>query len=59
MQPTTTADMLAVYLRYGTLWCAQVSSEAHLLRAERVAAAHDTEETATIKEDPMIKSTCK
>lgn len=39
--------------------CAQVSSDALLLSSERVAAAHDTEETATIKEDPMIKSKCK
>eukprot|EP00903_Cladosiphon_okamuranus_P014066 g13074.t1 len=37
----------------------RVSNEGMLLSSERVAAAHDTEGTATIKEDPMIKSRCK
>lgn len=44
--------MCAVFLQV-------VSTNAMLMNTERVMAAHDTEETATLKEDPMIRSTCK
>eukprot|EP00752_Nemacystus_decipiens_P013348 g11818.t1 len=37
----------------------RVSTEAQLLTRERLEAAHDTEETATLKEDPMARSTCR
>ncbi|CAM9197615.1 unnamed protein product [Ectocarpus sp. 4 AP-2014] len=37
----------------------RVSSKYDLVTAARLRAPHDTEETATLEEDPMVRSTCK
>lgn len=37
----------------------QVMTEEQLLCEARMKKAHDTEETATLKEDPRAKSTCR
>lgn len=39
--------------------CSQVSSKHELVTVARLGAPHDTEETATLREDPMARSKCK